>query len=230
MKTKIILSVIFVSLAMVLMAGCSNNLAMVSTGSRLPTVSKLALGILKLESTSNAVTADQAKLLLTLWQAYQSMGNSDTTSQVELEALASQIKGSLTDAQLRAIDAMHLTDRSISETLSTWSTNISSNTLSGAPDSAALSQESASSASGTMPTGGSSGASSSGPGGVPPGGSGGMGPGGDSSGLSDVLSGTSTQSSVTATQSPAAAGSAQVNPLLLQAVIRLMETRSQSAE
>jgi hypothetical protein len=216
------------------LVGCSSSSATLSASSELTTVSKLALGILKLENTSTAVTADQAKQLLTLWQAYQSLANNDTTSQVELDALVSQIEGSLTDAQLKAIDAMGLTDQSINETLSTWGAGVSSNSPSGTPAASALSQSSASSA---LPSAGSSGASSSGssgmpsgtPGGAPPSGSGGMVPGGDSSGVSDILNGSSLQSSADATQSPAATGSAQVNPMLLQAVIRLMETRSQSA-
>ena len=50
-----------------------------------------ALGTLKLEGTDQVVTASQAGQLLTLWQAYQSLSNSDTSSQVELEALVKQI-------------------------------------------------------------------------------------------------------------------------------------------
>jgi hypothetical protein len=48
-------------------------------------------------------------------------------------------------------------------------------------------------------------------------------------GMGDILNGTASQSTPSTTQSPAGAGVAQVNPILLQALIHLLETRSQSA-
>ncbi len=70
---------------------------------------RLALGILKLEDTDLAITADQANDLLMLWQAYQSMSNSETTAEVELDALIAQIRETLTTEQQQAINQMQLT-------------------------------------------------------------------------------------------------------------------------
>jgi len=72
---------------------CSNAAATLSTGTGLSTVTRLALGTLKLEGTDQAVSTSQAAELITFWQAYQSLSNSDTSSDVELEALVKQIQG-----------------------------------------------------------------------------------------------------------------------------------------
>lgn len=72
-------------------------------------VMQLAAGIFKLEETDLAVSAGQASELLTLWQAYQSMSSSETTAQAELDALINQIKETLTPEQQQAIAQMQLT-------------------------------------------------------------------------------------------------------------------------
>jgi hypothetical protein len=72
----------------------------------LPASSQIELGTLRLEGTDNAVTAQQAKALLPLWQAIQSgslQGNAETN------AVLKQIEGTMTAGQLAAIAAMHLT-------------------------------------------------------------------------------------------------------------------------
>jgi len=209
MKTKFTILMVVITLVATLLAGCNNTTSTASASSGLSTASRVALGTLKLEGTSQAVTASQAVQLLTLWQGYQSLSTSDTTSQVERDALVKQIEGTMTSDQTNAIDAMDLTDQSVSETLSTLSGNASS----GTP----LSTPSASSTSGLS----NPGAPSGGPGGMPP--------GGDSSGLSDILSGASEQTTLSATQSPATSVSVQVNPILLQALILLLQTRSQAS-
>jgi len=70
---------------------------------------RLALGALRLEDTAQAVTAEQADDLATLWKAYLSLSDDDTTAPTELEALARQIGQGMTAEQLAAIDAMALT-------------------------------------------------------------------------------------------------------------------------
>ncbi len=220
----IVLPILFI-LVSVLMAGCSSASATDSASSGLSTASQLALGILKLESTSNAMTASQAQQLLTLWEGYQAISNSDTVSQVELEALVKQIQGTLTTDQVKAIDAMNLTDQALSATLSTLGGNATTSQAAGTPSASAQSQAGSSSTSSSA----SNGIPSGGPSGAPPSGSGGMPPSGDSSGLSDILNSTSTQGTAVATQSPATTNTAQVNPMLLRAVIQLLETRSQPA-
>jgi hypothetical protein len=72
----------------------------------LPASSQIELGTLRLEGTDNAVTAQQAKALLPLWQAIQSgslQGNAETN------AVLKQIEGTMTAGQLAAIATMHLT-------------------------------------------------------------------------------------------------------------------------
>jgi hypothetical protein len=72
----------------------------------LPASSQLALGTLRLEGTQNAVTPDQAKTLLPLWEAIQ--GGALKTD-AETNAVLRQIEGAMTPEQLAAIAAMQLT-------------------------------------------------------------------------------------------------------------------------
>ena len=78
-----------------------------STGT-LSAITHLAVGTLNLEGTDQAVTAEQAKALLPLWQAYRALEQSDTSAPAELEALTNQIRETMSEAQLQAIDKMHL--------------------------------------------------------------------------------------------------------------------------
>jgi hypothetical protein len=70
---------------------------------------QLALGTLKLEGTANAVTAEQAKALLPLWQAIVALSGTSTTAEAELTAVQNQIVEALQPAQLQAIGALQLT-------------------------------------------------------------------------------------------------------------------------
>lgn len=88
MKTKFTLLINLITIFTILLTGCSSaSVAMVSASNGLSGATKLALGTLKLEGTSQAVTAAQAAELLTLWEGYKSLSNSNTSSQVELDAL-----------------------------------------------------------------------------------------------------------------------------------------------
>lgn len=69
----------------------------------------LLLGTLKLDGTAQAVTAEQAKELLPLWQVYQSLSTSDSAAQAEITALEKQIEETMTKEQIQAIQAMNLT-------------------------------------------------------------------------------------------------------------------------
>ena len=73
----------------------------------------LLVGTLKLEDTPQAVTPEQAAPLLTLWKAVRSLAESDTTSEVEVEALTRQIEAAMTAEQLQAIEAMDLTQEDV---------------------------------------------------------------------------------------------------------------------
>ncbi len=216
MNRKIISFIALIISAAAILSGCSTTTTTpaVSSGSGLSTASKLALGTLKLEGTGNAVTASQASQLLTLWQGYQSLTNTDTTAAVELEALVSQIEGSLTSQQVQAIQAMNLSEQSLSEALSTLGGNTAASSASGTPQAS---------------TSGSASASAGGPGGGMPGGAPPSGGDSVSAMLGNTSGGTTSQSTPAATQSASVSSAAQVSPRLLQAVIQLLESRSQSS-
>ena len=72
----------------------------------LPATTQLMLGILRLEDTGEAVTAEQAASMLPLWQALQS---GTIQNQAERAAVFGQIEVALTDRQIEAIGAMQLT-------------------------------------------------------------------------------------------------------------------------
>jgi hypothetical protein len=80
--------------------GQNNNF---SDPSKIPVQSKLGIGILKLEGTPNAITPDQAKVMLPLWQAMKALTPNSNTSQDEITALDQQIQDALTPAQETAI-------------------------------------------------------------------------------------------------------------------------------
>ncbi len=71
--------------------------------------SQLALGSLQLEETDLAIDEEQATELLPLWQAYQSLSNSDKAAGAEIYALVKQIQSSMNAEQIEAIAAMELT-------------------------------------------------------------------------------------------------------------------------
>jgi hypothetical protein len=76
----------------------------------LPISSQLALGIYRLEETDDAVTPEQARTLLPLWQALQS---ESLQGEAETNAVLKQIEGALASDQLSAIADMQLTLESL---------------------------------------------------------------------------------------------------------------------
>jgi len=70
---------------------------------------QVLIGTFKMESTENAVSAEQAKNLLPLWQTLKALSSSDTVAAEELNALYQQIQDTMTPGQLSAITAMNLT-------------------------------------------------------------------------------------------------------------------------
>ncbi len=76
-----------------------------TTGSAV-TQQELALGILRLQGTSLAITASQARALLPLWQALQSLSSSNNTTPAEIDALSLQMVNLLNPAQVIAIQNM----------------------------------------------------------------------------------------------------------------------------
>lgn len=137
----------------------------------MPTNMKLLLGTVKLDETDYAVDAEQASELLPLWKALRSLSESDTTAQVELDALVTQIQETMTPEQISAIDNMNLTMQDTASVMQTL--GIETSNFGGFGDITPEMQATmeAARASGDFPGGG--------PGGdFPGGGPGGGGPGG----------------------------------------------------
>lgn len=74
----------------------------------------LALGTLELAGTANAVTPEQAKGLLPLWQALLNLTGTDTVAEAELSALQNQINETMTADQMQAIASMQITNAQLS--------------------------------------------------------------------------------------------------------------------
>jgi hypothetical protein len=58
---------------------------------------------IRLEDTPLAVTADQAKTLLPLWEMLQSLSSSSTAATEEIDAVVNQIKSTMTSEQMDEI-------------------------------------------------------------------------------------------------------------------------------
>jgi hypothetical protein len=78
---------------------------------------QLALGTLQLEETDLVIDEALAGELLPLWQALQSLSNSDTAAEAEINAVINQIQDSMTTEQIAAIAARQLTDESLTALL-----------------------------------------------------------------------------------------------------------------
>jgi len=63
-----------------------------------PVATMLVIGTLQLEGTQQAVTDEQAGELLPMWQVYQSLTNSSTAAQAEIDGLVEQIRETMTSA------------------------------------------------------------------------------------------------------------------------------------
>lgn len=71
---------------------------------------QLMVGTVRLAGSENAITPEQAKLLLVLWQSLQGRA---LQSDVEREAVLAYIETHMTPAQLQSIVAMRLTDNDL---------------------------------------------------------------------------------------------------------------------
>ncbi|MFZ5821496.1 MAG: hypothetical protein ACOYYJ_16485 [Chloroflexota bacterium] len=78
---------------------------------------QLTLGSLKLAETATPISADQARIMLPLWQALLNMTRTGNSAQAEVNALLAQIESAFTPEQLTAIRDMKLTSADIQ----TWS-------------------------------------------------------------------------------------------------------------
>jgi hypothetical protein len=114
MKKWLLVSIV-ISLVLVLTAcGSANSSnASATATTTLPLEGQLLVGTVKLESTSLAVSTDQAKQLLPLWETLQSMASSGTAASQEVDAVVSQIKSTMNSEQISSITAMNLTQQDL---------------------------------------------------------------------------------------------------------------------
>jgi hypothetical protein len=81
---------------------------------------QLALGTLALEDTPNAVTAEQAQVLLPLWKAADSLTGADNVASEEMSGLFDQIEQSMTPEQVQAIQALDLSGQGMADLASKY--------------------------------------------------------------------------------------------------------------
>ncbi len=81
----------------------------------LPLETRLILGTLRLEGTDQAVGANQASILLPLWQRWHDQNRSNTATAGDRDALLAEIQAAMTPDQMQAIDAMQLTQADVSK-------------------------------------------------------------------------------------------------------------------
>ena len=91
-------------------------------------------GTMLLDGSENAVDAEQAATLLTLWKAYDTISSSQTAAEAEITALFKQIKGEMSAEQLAAIDQMGLTDETIQAKLQELGIQFGGPAMMGTPD------------------------------------------------------------------------------------------------
>jgi len=165
--------VILLLVIALILSGCSGGTAAATdatqaatgNGTALSLTDKLAPGILKLEGTDLAVTAEQAAELLPLWKAVKSLGASDTATQLEIDAVYQQIQDALTAEQLAAIEALDLSGENMRTLMSELGIDMNAPFDTGLTDSERATKIAELRASGNMPQGGFGGGNSGGPGG-----------------------------------------------------------------
>jgi hypothetical protein len=74
---------------------------------------QLTLGSLKLAETNTPITAEQAKVMLPLWEGLMNMTRTGNSAQAEVNAVLGQIEAAFTPEQLTAIRDMKLTSADI---------------------------------------------------------------------------------------------------------------------
>jgi len=113
-KTTLIITLIFV-LILSACGGASTspeadtNQPNNPTDISLPLSTQLLIGTFKLDETNLPVNSEQASKLIPLWQVLQSLSNSDSVAQEEVDALVEQIQETMTQEQMQAIEEMGLT-------------------------------------------------------------------------------------------------------------------------
>lgn len=92
-------------------ASSENQSAANASKQSLSTEAELIVGTLKLEGTTQAVTAEQASKLLPLWQLRKELSTNSAAAPQEIQAVIDQIQSTMTTEQVQAIDNMKLTQQ-----------------------------------------------------------------------------------------------------------------------
>ena len=227
----------FIILIALNLAACGSNaandpsLAMTTgetAGGTLPPLVQITIGVFKLENTAQAVTAEQAAELLPLWQVYQSMSTSDNAAQEELEALVEQLQDSMTSEQMNAISDMKLTQEDLFAVMQEQGLAPGGGQGLSAEQIATAQAGGGSGGGFTPPDGGGFG-SPGGGGFAPPDGAGGF-PGGTGQGTGGQNLNPEQIATARAERSAGAGGGMfnRVPPMLVEAVIKLLETKAGS--
>jgi len=175
--------------------------------------SKLGVGILKMDGTDLAVTADQAQDLLPLWRALKNLTASSSADE-EIAALYQQIEETLSTDQVESIQLLSWTQAELSVMMQQY----------GVQPGSSVSMESSSASETTAQTSQSSvqgGGELGGPGGMP----GGEPPAGDPA-LGTSLGGTDGSSQSQSTEESdqsASGGSSHLNLMLAEVVIQYLQ-------
>jgi hypothetical protein len=165
-KTFLVLTVLAILSVMI---ACTKTTAATETAGTTATLSgqaELLVGTFKLEDTDLAVTADQARQLLPLWQTLQALSISSTAATEEINAVVNQIKSTMTTQQIARITELNLTQQDIMTVMR--DAGVAQNNTGASTTPMAM---------GNFPSGGAQGG-----GGMPSGGQGGMPSGGMPSG------------------------------------------------
>ena len=174
---------------------------------------QVALGTIKLEGTENAITADQAKELLPLWETLQDLESSDTAATQEKEALVTQIQETMTTEQTQSITALNLSRQDMFSIMQSQGGSAFGGSQNG------TTQNGSSSSSGRSTSGGGGFGPGGGfAGGPPP--DGGFGPGGNPNGQRQQSNG-STDTTTRPTVDPN-----RIPTPLIQAVIEYLKTKA----
>ena len=115
-KKPFVLALVAVAGLLALM-GCGSNAASptATSSSAITPALRLALGTLDLENTDQAVDAASAAQLLPLWQLLEQLDTSVSAAPAEITAVIEQIESTMTESQLKAIEAMKLTGSDVAK-------------------------------------------------------------------------------------------------------------------
>ena len=212
---------IIISLALftLLLTACGNTQAVsTQTSYDLPVATLLVLGTLKLENTDQAVSSEQAKELLPMWQVYLSLNNNSTAAQAEIDGLVEQIQETMSTEQMNAISEMNLTQQDMFASMQDQGGNMGqarqSSGSSSSQSGGSFTPLDGGMAGGPPPDGGMAGSAPS---------DGGM--GGDMGGFTQ---GTSTSQSQATVAGSGAGRSAGIPSALVETLIEILEQRAGS--